>query len=113
MTMRRRLVKAMQVGARPSRWRQGRSNTRDVRRAGRAGRWLIAALVATLALAVAPAWATRVARAAAPIAVTSTADVLANDGQCTLREAVIAANTDKASGALAGECPAGSGADTV
>jgi hypothetical protein len=32
---------------------------------------------------------------------------------CSLREAVIAANADAASGARAGECPAGSGADTI
>ncbi len=50
---------------------------------------------------------------AATIAVNSTADVIANDGQCTLREAIIAANTDTASGAAAGECPAGSGDDTI
>ena len=39
--------------------------------------------------------------------------MIANDGKCTLREAVIAANTDTASGAAAGECPAGAGADTI
>ena len=40
-------------------------------------------------------------------------DVLNNDGFCSLREAVIAANTNTASGATAGECPAGSGNDTI
>lgn len=37
------------------------------------------------------------------------------DGLCTLREAIIAANTNTASGAVAGECAAGSnsGADTI
>jgi uncharacterized repeat protein (TIGR01451 family)/CSLREA domain-containing protein len=42
-----------------------------------------------------------------PIVVNSTADVAANDGQCTLREAIIAANSNTASGAMAGECAAG------
>ena len=50
---------------------------------------------------------------AASIAVNSLADVAANDGACTLREAITAANTDTASGAAAGECAAGSGADTI
>ncbi len=47
------------------------------------------------------------------IEINSTADVIADDGQCTLREAIIAANTDTASGTLAGECRAGSGTDVV
>lgn len=48
------------------------------------------------------------------IVVNSTADVIANDdGLCTLREAVISANKDTASGAVAGECQAGSGIDIV
>src|SRR4051795_442176 len=74
---------------------------------------LVAVLVVALTLAAVLAWRTPVARAAGLITVTSTADVLANDGQCTLREAIIAANTDTASGALPGECPAGNGADTI
>ena len=49
------------------------------------------------------------ASAATTIIVTTTADVLAVDGQCSLREAVIAANTD----ATTGDCQAGSGADTI
>ncbi|HEX5038384.1 MAG TPA: choice-of-anchor Q domain-containing protein [bacterium] len=43
----------------------------------------------------------------ATIVVNSTSDVIANDGVCTLREAVIAANTDAVSGAAGGECAAG------
>ena len=43
------------------------------------------------------------------IPVNSPADSLAIDGNCTLREAIIAANTDTAVDA----CPAGSGADIV
>jgi CSLREA domain-containing protein len=50
---------------------------------------------------------------AATITVNSTADVAANDGVCTLREAITAANTDTASGAAPGECAAGSGADDI
>jgi CSLREA domain-containing protein len=50
---------------------------------------------------------------AATITVNSAADTAANDGVCTLREAIIAANTDTASGAMAGECAAGSGSDTI
>jgi CSLREA domain-containing protein len=53
-------------------------------------------------------------RASATITVTTTQDVLdGNDGLCSLREAVIAANTDTASGPASGECPAGNGADTI
>ena len=48
-------------------------------------------------------------RADAIIAVTTTADDLTVNGNCTLREAVIAANTDAAVDA----CPAGSGADVI
>src|SRR5437660_5332407 len=47
------------------------------------------------------------------ITVNSTLPVIANDGFCTLPEAIIAANTDTASGTMAGECPAGSGVDTI
>lgn len=50
---------------------------------------------------------------AAKIKVNSTADVIADDGYCTLREAVIAANTDAESGFMYGECPAGLGADEI
>ena len=49
------------------------------------------------------------AAGAATITVTSTADSLATDGNCTLREAVQAANTDTAIDA----CAAGAGADTI
>ena len=49
---------------------------------------------------------------AASITVNSLTDLAANDGACTLREAIIAANTHAASGASAGECPAGSATGT-
>ena len=49
------------------------------------------------------------AGAGSVITVTTTADTLAEDGKCSLREAVIAANTD----APRGGCPAGNGADTI
>jgi|CXWL01.1.fsa_nt_gi CSLREA domain-containing protein len=46
--------------------------------------------------------------AAATLTVNSTADtVAAGDGLCTLREAIVAANTNTASGGVAGECAAG------
>jgi CSLREA domain-containing protein len=57
-----------------------------------------------------------IARAAAAntITVNSTSDATGNDGVCTLREAIIAANTHNPSGAMAGECAAGAaGADTI
>ncbi|HKU74722.1 MAG TPA: choice-of-anchor Q domain-containing protein [Pyrinomonadaceae bacterium] len=50
------------------------------------------------------------------ITVNSTSDVVNNaDGLCTLREAIVAVNTNTASGAVAGECVAGnsSGSDAV
>jgi CSLREA domain-containing protein len=47
------------------------------------------------------------------ITVNSTDDVVANDGECTLREAITAANTDAASGAAEGECAAGSGGEVI
>jgi len=53
------------------------------------------------------------ASSATTIHVTTTADTLSNDGECSLREAVIAANEDFPSGISAGECPAGSGTDSI
>ncbi|MEO8190773.1 MAG: CSLREA domain-containing protein [Acidobacteriota bacterium] len=51
---------------------------------------------------------------AATITVNTASDVSANDGKCTLREAITAANTNTASGALPGECVAGAaGLDTI
>lgn len=50
---------------------------------------------------------------AATITVNSTADDQDNDGECTLREAIGAANTDTESGVTSGECVAGSGTDTI
>jgi CSLREA domain-containing protein len=46
---------------------------------------------------------------AAGITVTTTADAIQKDGKCSLREAIIAANTDKA----VDTCAAGKGADTI
>lgn len=54
--------------------------------------------------------------AASTITVNSLADAAnGTDGLCTLREAITAANTNTASGAVAGECAAGSssGSDTI
>jgi CSLREA domain-containing protein len=66
---------------------------------------IMAALVVALTLTLTPA---PVAHAAA-IAVTTTADELNTDGDCSLREAIKAANSDSAVDA----CAAGSGADTI
>src|SRR3712207_3977153 len=46
---------------------------------------------------------------ATDITVDTTEDETNFDGDCSLREAIIAANTD----AVAGACPAGSGTDTI
>lgn len=48
---------------------------------------------------------------AASLTVDSTANIIANDGDCTLREAIINANNDDQSGPT--DCAAGSGADTI
>jgi CSLREA domain-containing protein len=55
------------------------------------------------------------AHASTPIIVNTTLDETdPSDGKCSLREAIIAANTNKASGIVAGECAAGSlGMDTI
>ena len=69
---------------------------------------IVAVLVGALLVPLAPR-----AALAATITVNTTADTGGDDGECSLREAVISANTDTASGAMAGECDAGSGADTI
>ena len=50
---------------------------------------------------------------ASTITVDSTADTAADDGLCTLREAITAANTNTASGTMPGECAAGEASPTV
>ena len=50
---------------------------------------------------------------AATIVVNTTSDIIADDGKCSLREAVFSANFNTPSGATPGECPAGSGADVI
>ncbi|WP_162924731.1 choice-of-anchor Q domain-containing protein [Rubrobacter indicoceani] len=47
------------------------------------------------------------------IVVNSDADTVADNSECTLREAIISANTNAASGNMTGECAAGSGKDTI
>jgi CSLREA domain-containing protein len=70
--------------------------------------------VAALAIALSGVLATAAPAAAGGIVVNSLADtVSSSDGKCTLREAITAANTDTKSGATRGECPAGSGTDTI
>jgi CSLREA domain-containing protein len=55
----------------------------------------------------------RAASAASTVVVSTLVDASANDGTCSLREAIQAANTDTTSGPAAGECPAGAGTDTI
>src|SRR5262245_59505973 len=50
---------------------------------------------------------------ASTIMVNSTADTVADDGVCTLREAITAANSNAASGATGGECAGGEASPTV
>jgi CSLREA domain-containing protein len=73
------------------------------------------ALWIVLCLATGLAWAHSATALGAAIPVNTGADVVANDGKCSLREAVTAANANASSGASAGECPAGgsAGADTI
>lgn len=47
------------------------------------------------------------------IVVNSASDDVRNDGRCTLREAIVAANTDTSSGRSRGECVAGAGRDLI
>jgi parallel beta-helix repeat protein len=50
---------------------------------------------------------------ASTITVNADTDIVADDGFCTLREAIISANTNTASGLTGGECAAGQAAPTV
>jgi CSLREA domain-containing protein len=71
--------------------------------------WTTFVLLASLAIG---AWlfsSVQPARGAGPIVVTTTADELNSNGNCSLREAIQAANTD----APVDACPAGSGADLI
>ena len=72
-------------------------------------RWTIAITMFAAVAADVPRLAGHTARAATTISVTTTSDVVAPDGSCSLREAVTAAETDAATS----DCPAGSGADTI
>jgi LPXTG-site transpeptidase (sortase) family protein len=65
---------------------------------------LICAGFVTAALGTSPAYA-------ASIVVNSASDAVANDGFCTLREAITNANADNQSGST--DCAAGSGADVI
>ena len=70
----------------------------------------VAILIAGLVMVTLPAIPVK---ASTTITVTTTQDEVKNDGYCSLREAIIAANTDKAPNSQPGECPAGSGTDTI
>ncbi len=64
-----------------------------------------------LALAIAQGLAA--SAQAASITVNSASDISADDGLCTLREAIVSANSDTVSGAVPGECSAGSESDLI
>ena len=67
-----------------------------------------------LLAAAAIALASCIGAQAATITVNNVTDTVADDGVCTLREAIIAANTNTASGASSGECVNGtSGFDFI
>ena len=66
--------------------------------------FLVAGFMIPLQLAWAPNRAT--------INVSDTADLVADDGLRTLREAIVAANTNMPSGGMSSECPAGQGRRT-
>ena len=71
---------------------------------------LLAAIVLLPVIAVGP-----VAAGGTSVVVTTLADSAANDGKCSLREAIIATYSNTASGDAVGECPAGSASasDTI
>ena len=71
------------------------------------------ALLAALALALSLALAGPAHAATLTVNSLDDGSTSANDGKCTLREAITSANTDTASGTAAGECAAGSGADVI
>ena len=81
------------------------------RRFGRIARFGLASLVLSglLLFNLTP----KPVNASTTIIVTTTSDTVATDGYCSLREAIIAANKDQASSSQPGECPAGSGTDTI
>ena len=77
------------------------------------GLTLLFVLIMVLSGVMSPFSTPRDVQAATEIVVNSLADSLSNDGTCTLREAVIAANKDASTGDKPGECAAGSGSDTI
>ncbi len=82
----------------------------------RAKTFFIVNLIAIFSLAIGTAWLmavpTQAAPTADPIIVTTTADGLQEDNQCSLREALHNANTNTQFSDMAGECPAGSASET-
>src|SRR5512140_2134830 len=78
------------------------------------GRWLRNLLIAACVAGVGVFYLAPAAAQAATIKVNVfTDDNSDSDGKCSLREAIKAANTDKPSGAVGGECRGGNGVDTV
>ena len=85
----------------------------DMKQSSKVSTRSILFLVVVLLAGILALRGTPAAHAAGGIIVNTDADTVADDGVCTLREAITAANSDSASGATAGECAAGSGADTI
>jgi uncharacterized repeat protein (TIGR01451 family)/CSLREA domain-containing protein len=72
-------------------------------------KFLVSCILALISITVVVGLLVIPARANSTITVTTTSDVLVDDSECALREAIIAANTDSA----VGGCTSGSGADTI
>src|SRR5262245_24743755 len=94
------------MNAPTSRLREEPYSCRQLR--GRPASQIVRAVLAMGLLVLAPV------ASASTITVNSTADAVdGNDGECTLREAIQAANNNTASGPAAGECAAGEASPTV
>ncbi len=71
---------------------------------------LIFTFVFSLSFSISP---TSVVKANSMISVTTSEDAINTDGYCSLREAIISANKDKATSSKLGECAAGNQSDTI
>jgi CSLREA domain-containing protein len=72
-------------------------------------RFLAGLMLLAISVGFAPSAAAGRSYAVSAIAITTTDDELNDDGDCALREAIVAANTDT----VVDECEAGSGADVL
>jgi len=74
--------------------------------------WLFVAMAISVLAATSAASAATI-NVTSPTTAGYPGDAIGDDGFCTLREAIISANTNTASGATAGECAAGEAAPTI